>query len=143
MKSLLFFCVMALAACSVSAQSMPSTKVRQAFSSEALSEMSAAQLATLEFRAEKLCWFEQVKNETQASWYTLVDLAGNAVAITDAMVLDFNPLLYTLPQQSARCENLPILTTSGNQLLLIVRSEEMMQKEWERRSIKQAKSNAK
>jgi uncharacterized protein YfaA (DUF2138 family) len=105
--------------------------------------MTANQLATLEFRAEKLCWFEQVKNENQTSWYTLVDLEGNSVAITDAMVLDFNPLLYNLPQQSVRCENLPIQTTSGNQLLLIVRSEEMMQKEWERHSIKQAKSNAK
>ena len=143
MKFLLFFCIITLAACSVTAQSSPSIKVHQAFSSEALSAMTANQLATLEFRAEKLCWFEQVKNENQTSWYTLVDLEGNSVAITDAMVLDFNPLLYNLPQQSARCENLPIQTTSGNQLLLIVRSEEMMQKEWERHSIKQAKSNAK
>lgn len=133
---------MAIAACSVTAQSSPSTKVHQAFSVEAISEMTASRLATLEFRAEKLCWFEQVKNEDQSSWYTLVDLNGNSVAITDAMVLDFNPLLYNLPQQAVRCENLPIQTTSGNQLLLIVRSEEMMQKEWERRSVKQAKSNA-
>jgi hypothetical protein len=74
--------------------------------------------------------------------YTLTDRNGNAVALTDAMVADFNPLLFNLPQQAVSCENLPVQTTSGNQYLLIVRSEQMMSKEWQRqvqRSQKQSK----
>jgi hypothetical protein len=105
--------------------------------------MSTNEKAMLEFRAEKLCWFEQVKNEQQSEWYTLTDNNGNSVELTDAMVADFNPLLFNLPQQAVRCENLPVQTTSGNQYLLIVRSEEMMQKEWQRRVTKNAKTHTK
>jgi hypothetical protein len=59
------------------------------------------------------------------------------------MVQDFNPLLFNLPQQQVRCENLSVQTTSGNSYLLIVRSEEQMQKEWQRRVTKNAKSQTK
>jgi hypothetical protein len=105
--------------------------------------MSDNELALLEFRAEKLCWFEQLKSESQSEWYSLTDNNGNSVELTDAMVADFNPLLFNLPQQTMRCENLPVQTTSGKQYLLIVRSSEMMQKEWERRVIKNTKTLAK
>ncbi|MFM7233382.1 MAG: hypothetical protein ACKOZM_02250, partial [Flavobacteriales bacterium] len=107
------------------------------------SAMSENQQAMLAFRAEKLCWFEEVKNPTETQWYSLTDRNGNAVILTDDMVADFNPLIYTLPQQSNRCENLPVQTTSGNSYLLIVRSDEMMQKEWKRREIKNSKTSAK
>jgi hypothetical protein len=117
--------------------------VQQARSTQELSALSQQELAALEFRAEKLCWFEELKNETTASWYVLTDVNGNEVALTDAMVADFNPLLFNLPQQAVQCENLPVQTTSGNQYLLIVRSEEQMQKEWKRRVTKNAKSQTK
>jgi hypothetical protein len=139
---LLFFACTLWAYCSV-AQTTPSARVEQARSSQELLAMNAEERALLEFRAEKLCWFEQVKPGTSTPLYTLIDRNGNSVALTDAMVSDFNPLLFNLPQQAVSCENLPVQTTSGNQYLLIVRSEQMMSEEWQRlqvqRSIKQSK----
>ena len=143
MKSLFVLCALSLSAVMTFAQSSPGARLKQAYSAEELSAMSENQQAVLEFRAEKLCWFEQVKNPAESIWYTLADRNGNSVALTDAMVADFNPLLFNLPQQSNRCENLPVQTTSGKQYLLIVRSEEMMQKEWQRRLIKNSKTSAK
>jgi len=83
------------------------------------------------------------QSSTESQWYSLTDRSGNMVVLTDAMVADFNPLLYNLPQQSNRCENLPVQTTSGKHYLLIVRSDEMMQKEWQRRLIKNSKTSTK
>jgi hypothetical protein len=117
--------------------------VEQARTAAELGAMSESERATLEFRAEKLCWFEQIKDESQQQWYTLTDLNGNAVVLTDAMVADFNPLLYALPQQAVRCENLPVQTNTGNRYILIVRSQEMMQKEWQRRQTKISKNRNK
>jgi len=94
-------------------------------------------------RCESSCRFEAFKGEVPASWYTLSDRNGNAVTLTDALVADFNPLIYNLPQQLVQCENLPVQTTSGNQYILIVRSEEQMQKEWQRRLTKNAKKQTK
>ena len=143
MKSLLLMCALIVQAAIAWTQSSPAVKVQQARTAEQLNAMSTNERAMLEFRAEKLCWFEQVKNEQQSEWYTLTDNNGNSVELTDAMVADFNPLLFNLPQQSVRCENLPVQTTTGNQFLLIVRSSEMMQKEWERRVIKNTKTQTK
>lgn len=143
MKSIFLFWALMVCATAVMAQSAPSVRVQQAFSHEEIQAMNESRLATWSFRAEKLCWFEQLKSNVEQQWYTLVDREGNPVVLTDAMVADFNPLLYNLPQQSNRCENLPVQTSSGNAYLLIVRSEEMMQKEWQRRSIKNSKTSAK
>lgn len=143
MKSLLLMCALIVQAAIAWAQSSPAVKVQQARTAEQLNAMSTNEKAMLEFRAEKLCWFEQIKNEQQSEWYALTDNNGNSVQLTDAMVADFNPLLFNLPQQSVRCENLPVQTTSGNQYLLIVRSEEMMNKEWQRRVTKNAKTHTK
>lgn len=130
-------CVFALA------QSSPAVKVQQARSASELSALSPHELAMLEFKAEKLCWFEDLKNDAPAEWYTLRDLSGNPVVLTDAMVADFNPLLYSLPQQMVKCENLPVQTSSGNQYLLIVRSSEQMEKEWKYRQVQINKSKNK
>ena len=143
MKSLLLMCALIVHAAIAWAQSSPAVKVQQARTAEQLNAMSTNEKAMLEFRAEKLCWFEQIKNEQQSEWYALTDNNGNSVQLTDAMVADFNPLLFNLPQQSVRCENLPVQTTSGNQYVLIVRSEEMMNKEWQRRVTKNAKTHTK
>jgi hypothetical protein len=143
MKSLVLMCAFSVLCGLAFAQSSPAVKVQQARSAQELSALSQHELAQLEFRAEKLCWFEDIKNETQIDWYTLTDRNGNAVVLTDAMVADFNPLLYTLPQQTVRCENLPVQTSSGNQYLLIVRSAEQMQKEWKYREAQINKSKNK
>jgi hypothetical protein len=143
MKSLLFTISLVVTCAFAFAQSTPASKVQQARTAQQIAAMSENELAMLEFRAEKLCWFEQLKNESQSEWYSLTDNNGNSVELTDAMVADFNPLLFILPQQTVRCENLPVQTTSGKQYLLIVRSVEMMQKEWERRIIKNTKTLAK
>jgi len=143
MKSLLLICALIVQVAIAWSQSSPAVRVQQAHTAEELAAMSTNDKALLEFRAEKLCWFEQIKNEAQTEWYTLTDRNGNAVLLTDAMVVDFNPLLFNLPQQAVACENLPIQTTSGNQYLLIVRSEQMMQKEWQRRVTKNAKTHTK
>jgi hypothetical protein len=142
MKMILFVCAVCLLSAGTFAQSTPAARVEQARTQQELIALTAEERAMLEFRAEKLCWFEQVKPGTNAPFYTLTDRNGNAVALTDAMVADFNPLLFNLPQQAVSCENLPVQTTSGNQYLLIVRSEQMMSKEWQRqvqRSQKQTK----
>jgi hypothetical protein len=143
MKSLLLTISMVVTCAMTFAQSTPAHKVQQARTAQQIAAMSDNELALLEFRAEKLCWFEQLKSESQSEWYSLTDNNGNSVELTDAMVADFNPLLFNLPQQTVRCENLPVQTTSGKQYLLIVRSSDMMQKEWERRVIKNTKTLAK
>jgi hypothetical protein len=143
MKSYLLLCTIALFSHWAFSQSSPAQRVQQAYTSQDLNAMTNEQRVALEFRAEKLCWFEELKSQAETSWFALTDKSGNSVTFTDEMVNDFNPLLYNLPQQANRCENLPIQTTSGRNYLLIVRSEEMMQKEWERRVIKNAKTNAK
>jgi hypothetical protein len=125
------------------AQTTPAARVQQARTSQELLAMTSEERAMLEFRAEKLCWFEQVKPGTNAPLFTLTDRNGNTVELTDAMVADFNPLLFNLPQQTVSCENLPVQTTSGNQYLLIVRSEQMMSNEWQRLQIQRSKKQSK
>ena len=143
MKSILLLCALIVQVAIAWSQSSPAVRVQQAHTAEELGAMSTNDKALLEFRAEKLCWFEQLKSESQSEWYSLTDNNGNSVELTDAMVADFNPLLFNLPQQTVRCENLAVQTTSGKQYLLIVRSSDMMQKEWERRVIKNTKTLAK
>jgi hypothetical protein len=143
MKIILLVCAMLLLSAGAFAQSTPAARVEQARTSQELLAMTAEERAMLEFRAEKLCWFEQVKPGSSAPLYTLTDRNGNSVELTDAMVADFNPLLFNLPQQEMSCENLPVQTTSGNQYLLIVRSEQMMSKEWQRRQVQLSKKQSK
>ena len=142
MKMILLVCGMFLLSAGAFAQSTPAARVQQARTQQELVAMTAEERAMLEFRAEKLCWFEQVKPGSSAPLYTLTDRNGNSVALTDAMVADFNPLLFNLPQQAVSCENLPVQTTSGNQFLLIVRSEQMMSKEWQRRQVQLSKKQS-
>ena len=142
-KSHVLFIVCSLLTLCSFAQTTPAARVQQARTSQELLAMTAEEIAMLEFRAEKLCWFEQVKPGTNAPLFTLTDRNGNAVELTDAMVTDFNPLLFNLPQQAVSCENLPVQTTSGNQYLLIVRSEQMMTKEWQRLQVQRSKKQSK
>ena len=143
MKSFVLTCAFAVACFFAFSQSSPAAKVQQARTAREMSEMSQNERAELEFRAEKLCWFEELKDESSVEWYSLSDRNGGTVALTDEMVADFNPLLFNLPQQLIRCENLPVQTTSGKKYLLIVRSDEMMKTEWKRREIQIAKTRNK
>jgi hypothetical protein len=143
MKMILVVCAMFLLVANSFAQSTPAARVEQARTPQELLAMTAEERAMLEFRAEKLCWFEQVKPGTNAPLFILTDRNGNAVELTDAMVTDFNPLLFNLPQQAVSCENLAVQTTSGNQYLLIVRSEQMMSNEWQRLQNQRSKKQSK
>ena len=142
-KSHVLFIVFSLVAFGSFSQTSPAARVQQARTTQELLALTAEEQAMLEFRAEELCWFEQVKPGTNAPSFTLTDRNGNTVDLTDAMVADFNPLLFNLPQQTVSCENLPVQTTSGNQYLLIVRSEQMMTKEWQRRQVQRSKNQSK
>ena len=143
MKSFVLTCAFAIACFFAFSQSTPAAKVQQARTAQEMSAMSQHELALLEFRAEKLCWFEELKEENSSEWFTLSHRNGGVVDLTDEMVADFNPLLFNLPQQSVRCGNLPVQTTSGKKYLLIVRSEQMMNKEWNRRELQNAKTRTK
>jgi len=105
--------------------------------------MTAQQQDDLMLRAEKLCWFEAVKTGTDQTPFQLFNRAGEPVVLTEADVADFNPLLYQLPQEANRCQNLVIQTTAGTRHLLIVRSSEMMAKELQRKQVRIAKTSAK
>lgn len=110
----------------------PSVKVKQAFSSSEIADMQQSEIVLLNVRGEKLCWFEDVKTHGSAPIFQLVSRDGKKVNIHSNDLKSFNPLMYQLPQSKNVCENLLIETTDGVKKLLIVRSENMMQKEIER-----------
>lgn len=111
---------------------VPTPKVVQAFSSAEIARMQPSDLARMNFRGEKLCWFENVKPSQHAQTHQLLKRDGKKASLSSEDLKSFNPLLYQLPQSRISCENLLIETTDGEKKLLIVRSEEMMQREWER-----------
>lgn len=110
----------------------PSEKVLQAFSSSEIARMQQSEIARLNLRGDKLCWFEEVKPSASFTPYQLVSKDGRNVSISSNELNTFNPLLYNLPQRENTCENLFILTSDGKEKLLVVRSETMMRQEWER-----------
>jgi hypothetical protein len=105
--------------------------------------MSSQTQQELLLNAEKLCWFEPVKANSESVIYTLVNRQGQNVTLSNAQLADFNPLLYTLPQDEVRCENLVIQTKEGDKHLLIVRSKQMMQREAKAMEVKSRKSATK
>jgi hypothetical protein len=114
-----------------------------AYSASERAAMSAQEQQQLLLNAEKLCWFESVKADQSGSLFTLMNKQGQTVTLFNAQLADFNPLLYVLPQDEIRCENLLIQTAEGDQHLLIVRSKQMMRKEANRKEVKMRKTAAK
>ena len=110
----------------------PSGKVLQAYSASEIADMQNSEITDLNLRGEKLCWFEEVKANNASPVFQLVTRGGKKVVLHSKDLKSFNPLMYQLPQSKRVCENLVIETTDGVKKLLIVRSEDMMQKEMER-----------
>ena len=110
----------------------PSGKVLQAYSASEIADMQNSEITDLNLRGEKLCWFEEVKANNASPVFQLVTRGGKKVVLHSNDLKSFNPLMYQLPQSKKVCENLVIETTDRVKKLLIVRSEDMMQKEKER-----------
>ncbi|MFM7104465.1 MAG: hypothetical protein ACKOW8_03015 [Flavobacteriales bacterium] len=132
MKKLLFGIFILTGVTSFSQKVAPSERVLQAFNSTEIAAMQQSEIARLNLRGEKLCWFEDVKPSLSEPVFQLVSRGGKKVSLHSKDLKSFNPLMYQLPQSKIACENLLIETTDGVQKLLVVRSEDMMQKEMER-----------
>ncbi len=143
MKSILLCLSLFTLSVAMVAQSSPQARVASAYSAEERSHMSTQQQQELMLRAEKLCWFEGVKPGTEQTPFQMLNRNGEPVVLTEAEVSDFNPLLYQLPQEVNRCQNLVIQTQEGTRHLLIVRSSDMMAKEQQRQQVKIAKTSGK
>ena len=121
-------------------QITPSEKVQLAFSEQELAQLSENEINELNIKADHLCWFEVIKQENTDPEYTLTDKNGNIVTLSDADLVNFNPLLYVLPQDDFICGNLVIVTSEGHRHLLVVRSISMMNTYISRVKIQQQKS---
>jgi hypothetical protein len=143
MKSTLLGLLCCVWSLGVWAQSSAEARLSAAYSASERAALTTAETQQLLLNAEKLCWFESAKQETSASVFTLTNRQGQSVTLTEADIADFNPLLYALPQDEVRCENLLIQTVEGNQHLLIVRSKQMMQNEAKRKQNSTRKTAAK
>ncbi len=141
MKRLTFICLflVCFATFSVAQLVTPSFKVLAAFSSEELAAKSDDEMTILNITADHLCWFEEVKVENTSATYQLTDKNGNAVSLSDADLINFNPFMYSLPQDEMVCQNLIIVTSEGNKHLLVVRSETMMENKIQQEKKKLAK----
>ena len=106
------------------AQVSSSNKVKAAFSSNALTSFSEDQIAELNFKADHLVSVEPSKGKLKSD-FTLKNLEnGNAVNLSDSDLLNFNPLLYSIPQDEVVCNNLHIQSTEGNSYTLVVLSKQ-------------------
>jgi len=139
MKTLFtLFCAVVLTGALSAQQVQANARVQKAFSPSEVANMTSEQIFRLNVQAERLCWFEETKSEMSVQeTFTLVTKEGKSVQLASSDLSDFNPLLYQLPQSQKRCENLIIECTDGSKHLLVVRSYEMMSKEYERAMLRQ------
>ena len=114
-----------------------SAKTQEAIAMGIVFPSTDEEMLVLNTKAEKLVWVEAVKGTVQPeNVFQLVKHTGEEVVLTLEQLLNINPLLYELPQQVNRCENLVIQTADGSYHMLVVRSETMMANEIKRASIK-------
>jgi hypothetical protein len=110
-------------------------KLKEAFTQEQIAAMSSDQVEYLSVVANKLCYFQPVKDENAIP----VDLKlknGESVVLNQQQIENFNPLLYDLPQESVSCVNRVIKDINGNKHLLVIRSVKMIESD-----VKRMKSN--
>jgi len=132
MKKTVLFLLLVIGFTAFGQRVIPSMKVQMAYSQSEIASFSDEAITELNFRGDKLCWFEEVKAGAALSNYQLVKRSGEPANLSLAELGEFNPLLYRLPQSERACENLMITTTDGVSKLLVVRSVEMMTKEKQR-----------
>lgn len=127
-----------LSGTAIYAQNIPaSPKTQEAIDLGLVSPATDEEMLILNTKAEKLVWIESVKGEVNPyNVFPLVKQTGESVVLTYQQLLNINPLLFELPQQVNRCENLLVQTSDGNYYLLVVRSESMMENEIKRATLK-------
>jgi hypothetical protein len=119
-------------------QSVPaSPKTQQAIDLGLVMPSTDIEMLSLNTKAEKLVWTEELKSAVNPDQvFQLMTHAGEEVTLSLEQLLSINPLLYVLPQQANRCENLIVATTDAGYKMLVVRSEQMMANEIKRASLK-------
>lgn len=102
----------------------PNQKVSTAFTPTQLEWKSNEDVMELNFRADHLVAVEPASKVSQAD-FQLKSLADGKVVIpTNAEMQNFNPLLYSIPQDELRCNNFYVATREGNLYLLVVLSKQ-------------------
>jgi hypothetical protein len=114
-----------------------SPKVKEAIDLGIINPTSDEEMLKMNTTAEKLVWIEQVKGTPNpTSEFQLIKHTGEAKLLSLSELENINPLLFQLPQQHNRCENLLVKTTDGSYHILVVRSETMMANEIKRATAK-------
>jgi len=108
----------------VNAQVSASAKVKAANSSSVLKSLSEDQLSELNFRADHLVSVEQSKSPISSDFNLALLENGKVVTLSDSDLLDFNPLLYAIPQEEVICNNFHIQSREGNSYTLVVLSKQ-------------------
>jgi|GEM_PF-1374175 len=102
----------------------PSAKVVQAFTTEQLTWKTYDDVNELNFRADHLVAVEPATKVAQADFQLKRISDGKSVVLPAADLMNFNPLLYTIPQDDLRCNNLYVASREGGVYLLVVLSKQ-------------------
>lgn len=108
----------------------PSAKVAQAFTTEQLNWKSNEDVTELNFRADHLVAVEPASKVAQADFQLKRISDGKSVVLPAADLVNFNPLLYTIPQDDLRCNNLYVASREGGVYLLVVLSKQQYQQQF-------------
>jgi hypothetical protein len=106
------------------AQVSASAKVKAALSNAALKSFSEDQIAELNFKADHLVSVETSKGQSKSN-FSLTNMAnGNEMILSDSDLINFNPLLYAIPQDEVVCNNFHIQSREGHFYTLVVLSKQ-------------------
>ena len=106
------------------AQVSASAKVKAAVSNNSLKSFTEDQLAELNFKAEHLVSVEPSKTQMVSDFNLALLENGKVVTLTDADFMNFNALLYAIPQDEVVCNNYHIQSREGNSYTLVVLSKQ-------------------
>jgi hypothetical protein len=116
-------------------------KVKEALKQEQIVALTPGELEYLSVVANKLCYFQSVKEDETTELFDLKLKNGQSVILNQEQIENFNPLLYSLPQENESCVNCVIEDASGAKHLLVIRSKKMIETDIKR--MKSNKSNTK
>ncbi|MFA9220553.1 MAG: hypothetical protein ACEQSL_05150 [Sediminibacterium sp.] len=106
------------------AQVSASAKVKAANTSSVLKSYSEDQLVELNFRADHLVSVELSKSPITSDFNLALIENGKIVTLSDSDLLDFNPLLYAIPQEEVICNNFHFQSREGNSYTMVVLSKQ-------------------
>jgi hypothetical protein len=114
-------------------------KVKEALTQEQIVALTPGELEYLSVVANKLCYFQAVKEDETTELFDLKLKNGQSVILDQEQIENFNPLLYNLPQENESCVNCVVKDSSGAKHLLVIRSKKMIESDIKR--MKSHKSN--